>query len=106
MNATAEITECCDPTEVGGRLLAWLESHQAATDQVAKLTPRQIDFLNAMADHCWETKAASEAIGISPKTGEIHWANARAQLGEKLTALNSTELAVFWTIWRLTSPRG
>lgn len=88
----------------GEKMSSWLKEHQTAVDQVGKLTPRQIAFLDAMLAHRWETKPASEAIGISPKTGEIHWADSRAQLGKKLTALNSTELAVFWTIWRLTSP--
>lgn len=104
MIATVPVKECCDPTEVGGRLLTWLEERQSAIDQIAKLTPRQVEFVDAMLANGWETKAASESLGISPKTGEIHWSSARAQLGKKLTALNSTELAVFWTIWRLTSP--
>lgn len=74
------------PGIVGRSVLDWLDERIQTVQEVDKLTPRQVDFLDAMLANRWETKAASEAIGVSPKTGEIHWANARAQLGNKLNA--------------------
>jgi two-component system response regulator FixJ len=53
---------------------------EAASAKIATLTPREGDVLRLLVDG-WPNKVVAHELGISPRTVEIHRANAMDKLG-------------------------
>lgn len=68
-----------------------------ARGRIATLTPREMEYLEAMASGM-DNQDIAITLGISPKTGDIHRANVKHKLQES----SATGIPRYWYLWTLT----
>lgn len=82
-------------TETANAVSRFLDERHEMVEGYKSLTIRERQYFHAFHDSGFNGVKASKSLGISPKTGDIHWTNIRRKLGGQIAPIDSYEVVHF-----------